>query len=104
MELVGESFYEAQVHAQVGLSGRTRLRFGSAVGPLRGSGPRGSQPMRGRASLCGRAYGPPASSILHLKPHSPRAPGVQARAAAEGRVFISAYDDPFTIAGQGTIG
>ncbi|KAL4440476.1 hypothetical protein ABPG75_003477 [Micractinium tetrahymenae] len=28
----------------------------------------------------------------------------QARAAAEGRVFVSAYDDPFTIAGQGTIG
>lgn len=28
----------------------------------------------------------------------------QARAEAEGRVFVSAYDDPFTIAGQGTIG
>ena len=28
----------------------------------------------------------------------------QARAAAEGRVFVSAYDDPYTIAGQGTIG
>lgn len=29
---------------------------------------------------------------------------LQARAAAEGRVFVSAYDDPYTIAGQGTIG
>ncbi|GAB4821594.1 hypothetical protein N2152v2_008640 [Parachlorella kessleri] len=28
----------------------------------------------------------------------------QARAAAEGRVFIAPYDDPYTIAGQGTIG
>ncbi|EFN54022.1 hypothetical protein CHLNCDRAFT_25383 [Chlorella variabilis] len=28
----------------------------------------------------------------------------QARAAKEGRIFINAYDDPFTIAGQGTIG
>lgn len=27
----------------------------------------------------------------------------QARAAAEGRVFIAPYDDPYTIAGQGTI-
>ena len=27
----------------------------------------------------------------------------QARSAAEGRVFIAPYDDPFTIAGQGTI-
>lgn len=28
----------------------------------------------------------------------------QSRAAAEGRVFIAPYDDPYTIAGQGTIG
>jgi hypothetical protein len=26
------------------------------------------------------------------------------RATADGRVFIAPYDDPFTIAGQGTIG
>jgi hypothetical protein len=29
---------------------------------------------------------------------------VQARAAAEGFVFIAPYDDPYTIAGQGTVG
>jgi threonine dehydratase len=27
----------------------------------------------------------------------------QARAAAEGRVFIAPYDDPYVVAGQGTI-
>jgi threonine dehydratase len=29
---------------------------------------------------------------------------VQERAAREGRVFVAPYDDPYTIAGQGTIG
>jgi threonine dehydratase len=29
---------------------------------------------------------------------------LQARALTEGLTFISAYDDPYTIAGQGTIG
>ena len=28
----------------------------------------------------------------------------QARARAEGMVFVAPYDDPYTIAGQGTIG
>ncbi len=28
----------------------------------------------------------------------------QSRASKEGRVFIAPYDDPYTIAGQGTIG
>ncbi len=28
----------------------------------------------------------------------------QARAVAEGRVFVAPYDDPYTIAGQGTVG
>jgi threonine dehydratase len=28
----------------------------------------------------------------------------QARAAAEGLVFVAPYDDPYTVAGQGTIG
>ena len=37
-------------------------------------------------------------------PHPPSWRQWQARAGAEGRVFVAPYDDPYTIAGQGTIG
>ena len=130
VELVGESFYEAQVHAQVrpgvlvlcsgvqtmwqshaisqqlGFMGGRTPRASPEEAPGKGAGAvQAVVPVLGcpgRAALQARGWPLPACAQKNTP--APPTTRVQARAAAEGRVFISAYDDPFTIAGQGTIG
>ena len=145
VQLVGDSFYEAQVIAQVcaGVGGGRVGGWGVGGGAAEGAGCR----MQGEgAGRCVRGSCVPwvgrwvgrrvegscdetlraldaecpcavlestvlATSVSALRLPSPpttththSACLPQERAAQEGRAYVSAYDDPYTIAGQGTIG
>jgi hypothetical protein len=86
VELVGETYQEAQAHALKVQEGETEAR--QLAGALVLS--------RLRAWL---AVWLLTSPDLPAQPPPP-----SQRAVAEGLTFVAPYDDPYTIAGQGTIG
>ena len=64
-------------------------------------------PAQVRAAADGLVFVTPSAELALALDHPSPAPlpgCLQARAAADGLVFVAPYDDPYTIAGQGTIG
>ena len=59
-----------------------------------------ARPAAARHGTCSRCSGCSAAADAPC----PEVARLQMRAARDGLVFVAPYDDPYTIAGQGTIG
>ncbi len=56
------------------------------------------------AILLSLVYTPPMCNAPPLQYTPPHTPHSQGCSVSDGRVFVAPYDDPYVIAGQGTIG
>lgn len=104
VELVGESYQEAQAYAQVTTTYELEPQLNLSLASTTQQQPAEPADVCSCVPLFTLAQTLDHSTNTHTAKINVASSVLQERAVRDGLTFVAPYDDPYTIAGQGTIG